>query len=177
MAYITRTRLLEHRSDRVKGMQEARMRRDSWDPTAPSVFLSHSHADQELVEPAANFLAGLGVKVYVDWMDPKMPAVTSKETAIILKLCIRIYRRFLVLVTERSLASRWVPWELGYADGIKKPSDLAIWPIRESLVATAPNEYIQIYPRIEQASDNNWYVFQPSSSQGALTVKDWLLAS
>lgn len=176
MAYITRTQLLEHRSDRVKGMQEARMRRSSWDPQQPSVFLSHSHADQELVEPAANFLAGLGVQVYVDWLDPRMPEITSGETATLIKLYIRAYRRFMVLVTERSLASRWVPWELGFADGIKKPTDLAVWPVSESLLTNAPNEYVQVYPRIAQANNDNWYVFQPGKTESAVTVKDWLLA-
>jgi hypothetical protein len=176
MAYVTRQELLEHRSDQPKGIVEARMRKANFDPNRPSVFLSHSHADKELVEPAANFLAGLGVELFVDWLDPHMPEVTSGETAKLLKVAIRAYRRFLVLVTERSLASRWVPWELGYADGIKKRSDLAVWPVRDSILATAPNEYIQIYPRIERADSGEWYVFDPGATTSSLSVRAWLLA-
>ena len=176
MAYFTRNRLLEY----ARGTQKARLaesvRASARSASTPSVFLSHSHADKDIVEPAANFLATLGVIVYIDWMDPEMPSVTNSNTAKRIREMIQLNRRFLVLATERSLESRWVPWELGYADGEKKFTDIAILPVSESLYRTAPNEYIQVYQRIEEADQGGWYVFQPGQDRSHTAVRDWLRA-
>jgi hypothetical protein len=88
---------------------------------------------------------------------------------------IRSNRRFLVLATERSLESRWVPWELGYADGVKRALDLAVLPVRESLLRDAPNEYVRVYSRIERADNEDWYVFKPGEHSSSLSVRGWLL--
>jgi hypothetical protein len=68
-----------------------------------------------------------------------------------------------------------VPWELGYADGKKAMIDIAVFPISESAYHKAPNEYIQVYHQIAEASNGTWYVFEPGKNQSSLTVKDWLL--
>lgn len=176
MTYITRNRLLEYARGTQKGRLAEAARSSTRTTSGPSVFLSHSHADRDIVEPAANFLASLGVIVYVDWMDPEMPAVTNPDTARRIREMIKLNRRFLVLATQRSLESRWVPWELGYADGEKKFSDIAILPVSESVYQTAPNEYIQVYQRIVEADQGGWYVFQPGKDRSSTTARDWLLA-
>jgi hypothetical protein len=96
------------------------------------------------------------VKVYVDWMDEGMPDVVSGETAKKIKLRIQEHRKFLVLVTEHSNDSRWVPWELGYADPTKGMDHIATFPVAETH-DFAQNEYLKIYPKLYSAT-GKWYV-------------------
>ena len=51
----------------------------------PMVFLSHKHDEQETLQDVVAFLKQEGVDVYVDWMDPSMPAYTNAGTAHSLK--------------------------------------------------------------------------------------------
>ncbi|MEO5716648.1 MAG: toll/interleukin-1 receptor domain-containing protein [Luteolibacter sp.] len=96
-----------------------------------TIFLSHSHKDKDLIQPAIAFLRSHGVSVYVDWMDEGMPDVVSGETAKKIKEKIRQQKKFLVMVTENSKDSRWVPWELGFADPVKGMDHIATFPIAE----------------------------------------------
>ena len=84
------------------------------------IFLSHSHKDRDIIEDALAFLLAWGQYVYVDWLDEAMPLSTSAETADKIKIKIKTLDKFIVLLTENSKESKWVPWELGYADGVKR---------------------------------------------------------
>jgi TIR domain len=129
----------------------------SWEAET-TIFLSHSHKDRDLIEPAIAFLRSHGVKVYVDWMDEGMPDVVSGETAKKLKDRIKQQKKFLVMVTENSKDSRWVPWELGFADSAKGMEHIASFPVRDGTYDFAQNEYMKIYPKIYFVSDK-WYVW------------------
>ena len=150
MAYLTLSEIRQ-KANFSDPIDQNRVRRSLSSKT--TVFLSHSHKDAELVVPVINFLLSLGVAVYVDWMDNSMPNVTSIETAKKLKDKIRETDRFLVLLSEQSVESKWVPWELGYADGVKRIEDIAILPVRRSSLTsdTVFNglEYMELYPVIQ----------------------------
>ena len=123
-----------------------------------SVFLSHSHKDKELIEPTLAFLRSHGVKIYVDWMDEGMSDTISGETAKKLKDRIRQQKKFLLLITENSKDSRWVPWELGYADSTKGMSHIAALPVANNTDFTH-NEYLDIYPKVV-VLNGAWKVYQ-----------------
>lgn len=93
-----------------------------------ATFLSHSSKDQVLVVGAVALLAEHGASVYIDKKDPALPPYTSAETAIGLKKRIRQSRNFVLLASENSKDSRWVPWELGIADQAKNLFRVAILP-------------------------------------------------
>jgi hypothetical protein len=80
----------------------------------------------------------------------------------ILKKEIRDASRFIVLVSPNSRFSRWIPWELGLADGYKDVAPIATLPITQSGIeeSWAKEEYFGLYPRIYQVG-NEWYVFDP----------------
>ncbi|MCI9876950.1 toll/interleukin-1 receptor domain-containing protein [Pseudomonas atacamensis] len=80
-------------------------------------FISHSSKDGELVEGAVEVIANHGGIPYIDDVDPAMPSHTSEETAQLLKKRIVECKRFVLLTSPNSKDSRWVPWELGVADG------------------------------------------------------------
>ena len=136
-----------------------------------TVFLSHSHKDKALIEPTLAFLRSHGVKIYVDWMDEGMPDTVSGETAKKLKDRIKQQKKFLVLVTENSKDSRWVPWELGYADSTKGMDYIAALPVADNSDFKY-NECLNIYPKIIVLNDV-WKVYQ-ADPPAIRDLTEWL---
>lgn len=130
-----------------------------------TVFLCHSHLDEELVKGVIVLLKESGWKVYVDWADVQMPEQPNRDTARRIQNKIVEHDYFLFLATRNSLASRWCPWEIGFADG-KKPID------RILILATADgngeygNEYLQLYSRVDLLSGGTLGLFQPGQNTG-----------
>jgi hypothetical protein len=147
-----------------------------------TVFLSHSHKDRDIIGKVIGFLLLQGTYVYVDWLDPDMPQTTCGETAAKLKSKIVDCGKFVVLVTENSVESKWIPWELGYADGVKPIENIAIFPLKR-YYNTADSyfsgiEYFQLYPIIKEGFiDGKSYfsVFPPDRLGGkGQFIKSWL---
>lgn len=139
-----------------------------------TVFLSHSHDDKTLVEPVRQLLAAQGVILYVDWKDPEMPTVTSPETARKIKLRISAADKFVMLASNTSLRSRWVPWELGIGDIEKGLPNVAVFPVKPDYGIWEGSEYVGIYSRIEEADSGELAVFEPGKNSGGILLKDWL---
>lgn len=137
------------------------------------VFLSHSHQDADIVEAAARLLAEQGVGVYIDWMDPGMPSETSPATAARIKQKIGANRKFALLVTENSRSSKWVPWELGCADGVRGLDHMAILAVEDRVGALNGSEYLGLYAQIAREVDGVWIVIRPGESKGP-TLASWL---
>lgn len=154
-------------------MSEARSGLNKTASRYRTVFLSHSHDDKALVEPVRKLLAGQGVILYVDWNDPDMPAVTSPETARKIKERIGSADKFVMLASNRSLKSRWVPWELGIGDVKKGVSNVTVFPVTPDYGTWEGSEYIGIYSRVEQADSGELAVFEPGQNKG-VTLKAWL---
>src|SRR3546814_18088347 len=59
-------------------------------------------------------------------------------------------KRFVLLASKNSKDSRWVPWELGVADGYKGLTKIALFPASDSSheQAWASWEYLGLYRRI-----------------------------
>lgn len=158
--YLTKAELsrFELRPSEVQ-LEKTRASRYASSPTKVTVFLSHSHKDAGLVKRAAAFLKSLGVEIYVDWLDGDMPSTTSPETAKKLKKKISEHKKFILLATENSRESKWVPWELGFADTKKGMKNIAILPVAESETTYKGTEFVGIYPLIRKSfSDGEWIV-------------------
>jgi hypothetical protein len=147
-----------------------------------TLFLSHSHEDRDIVEDAIAFLLTIGIYAYVDWLDPTMPKTTSGSTAQKIKERIQLCELFVVLLTENSRESKWVPWELGFADAKKRNQDISIFPIKRNYGTTDSNfdglEYMQLYQRISlgnlrSTGQDIAAVFSPNTSEGT-TLEGWL---
>ena len=173
MAIITESQLRQYGILNEYTERARQTRTSNRSAATATVFLSHSHQDRELVVGAVNFLANQGVRVYVDWLDPEMPEATNAATAARIKLAIGAHRKFIVLATERSLASRWVPWELGIADGSGKLPHTAILPVRRDNQSYSGNEYLDLYSRIIIADGGGAGVFPPNETNG-IALAAWL---
>lgn len=115
-----------------------------------STFLSHSSKDAELLPGVITILERHGASVYVDKKDETLPPTTSRTTASILRGRIRQCKKFIILTTKNSKDSRWMPWELGLADGYKATDNVAIFPGLDTATdhSWTEREYLGIYDRI-----------------------------
>jgi hypothetical protein len=127
---------------------EQRSLRSAMSADDKNTFLSHSSKDKNLIVGAIELLERHGGSVYVDVGDERMPDPPSVRTAEILRDAIRNTRRFVLLVTEQSKGSSWIPWELGLADGAKSVDSVALLPVIDGSGTWAEREYLGLYRRI-----------------------------
>ncbi len=162
--------------------------------TKTTVFLSHKHKDLEEIKEAAGvieFLEDMGIKVYIDSMDNKMPEQTSGDTASRIKEIIKYCDKFILLATAKAIESFWCNWELGIGDVHKYQKHIAILPVKEKgeyNYQYKGNEYLQIYPHIDYENGTSryindeiipkgYYVAKPRNKEGIRIItplKTWL---
>lgn len=121
--------------------------------SAPSfdIFLSHSFNDQQLVEGIMMSLQDLGFSVYVDWVHDKELSrdKVTPETAQVLRSRMAISKCLFFATTASSGDSKWMPWELGYMDGLNGKA--AILPVAQKVTeAYVGQEYLSMYPYVQQ---------------------------
>ena len=138
-----------------------------------SVFLSYSHYDDKLLTMVSVLLQCQGASVYIDRLDPELPAVPCTETAAVLRKRIAECDKLVVVAGESVSRSVWVPWELGFADGSKKEADVAILPIQEGDGRWKGTEYVGLYPAIKPVNDT-WLVVEPSNLFYGAPLSEWL---
>lgn len=113
------------------------------------VFLSHSMSDAQIVLGVKTILENqYGLKVYVDWIEDKQlnRELVTAATAELLRKRMKQSGSLFYLTTENSSKSKWMPWELGYFDGLK-PNKVAILPVLKSRYDDFKGqEYLGLYP-------------------------------
>ena len=124
-----------------------------------TAFLCHSHRDRELVEGFVTLLSEAGCDAYVDWADTEMPQSPNRVTAQRIKDKIAETDSFLFLATPNSVASRWCPWEIGYADARRGIDRVFVVPT-EGNGTVYGNEYLDLYRRIDRAFSTPLGVFE-----------------
>ena len=144
------------------------------------VYLEADSQDGEWLVGAIRVLEGHGATVYVDKKDPTLPPYTNKETAASLKNRIHQSRKFMLLASNNSKDSRWVPWELGIADEHKGLGRVAVFPAVDSKDETAWTswEYLGLYDRVvwgdlEGETGKVWMV-KDGRENTAVTLSTWL---
>ncbi|WP_322886917.1 toll/interleukin-1 receptor domain-containing protein [Sinorhizobium medicae] len=120
--------------------------RDTFD-----IFLSHSTGDAEIILGVRRILEETGKTVYIDWIDdPDLErGSVSGETAQALRKRMRQCSSLLYVYSQSSQKSRWMPWELGYFDGIN--GNVAVLPVIPDSgdLDFEKEEYLQLYPKID----------------------------
>lgn len=191
MSYISEFQLSQYRqrtktfsADNIVSLNESYYR----DKSKPMIFLSHKHDEHSILQDVIEFLKKEGVDVYVDWMDPTMPAYTNAETAHKLKQKIKVSDKFILIATPDSINSKWCNWELGLGDSEKYIDNIALFPINKDNRSFYGAEYLRIYPRIEYQDGTTkysgglfipkgYYVIYPSDKNEQSTIyslKGWL---
>ena len=121
-----------------------------------------------------------GGMIYIDEIDPEMPPYTTDETAALLKQRINQTKRFVLLTSNNSKDSRWVPWELGIADGAKGLGKIALFPASDNTNDDSWTswEYLGLYQRIvwgmlQGHQEELWMVLDHKANT-AVTLRSWL---
>lgn len=116
-------------------------------------FLSHSYRDAEIIYGLYRILSVIGHNTYVDWIeDPNDRSKTTPEIAERLRIRMNACKHLILIGTEYSRDSKWIPWELGYFDGSRRNS-VSILPIFETpdienRYDLKEQEYLGLYPQI-----------------------------
>lgn len=193
MSYITEIELSNYRSrnrtfsaDNIVGLNESALR----DKTRPMIFLSHKHDEHSVLQDVVAFFKKEGADIYVDWMDPTMPAYTNAKTAHKLKQRIKVADKFILVATSSAINSKWCNWELGLGDAEKYIEHIALLPINRPYENFNGAEYLKIYPRIEYQNrttkyvrggyvPRGYYVLYPANINGEselIRLRKWLKA-
>lgn len=157
MAYLTETQVLERASRVTDRMQKtASLVLESISAPADDtfdVFLSHSSAESEkILRGIKMMLEDCGLKVYVDkYCDPQLsPDKVTLDTADILRNRMRHSNTLLYVYSHHSKKSRWMPWELGFFDGLK--GAVGVIPVTLNQEETFKGEeYLNLYPYVDEA--------------------------
>ncbi len=131
-----------------------------------TAFLCHSHYDVTLVDGFVKFAKEMGWNLYVDWQDTSLPDKPDRNTADKIKYKIKECDIFLFLATKNSMQSRWCPWEIGYADGVKNIEKITIIDTIDDNGVHVGSEYLQLYRRLDVAADGKLAVFDPNARMG-----------
>lgn len=110
------------------------------------IFLSHSSKDQALIGGLKLLLEDYGLSVYVDWEDKNLdPNYVTPSTAKVLRNRMQNCRSLIYAYSDNAKHSRWMPWELGYFDGLKDQR-VAVLPISiEENSSIEGSEYVGLY--------------------------------
>lgn len=135
------------------------------------IFLSHSVRDARIVVGIRDWLISQSLTVYVDWIDdPEMDrSVVSRATAARLRERMKHSRSLLYATSRAAKASRWMPWELGYFDGLKGSVRVSIMPLDSSRDDEfVGEEYLGLYKQVEKVRADGRlepYVVRPLRTQ------------
>lgn len=144
------------------------------------VFLSYRREDRQWVEGIVRFLKGIGVTIYIDYLDETLEDATNESVAQKLRDRIKGSVKFITLATPNSSKSKWMPWELGLGDRIINYPNVAILPLSENPNIWPDQEYGKIYGRVEKITNpgafngEDWYIIYPGGEKKKF--KDWLIA-
>lgn len=145
------------------------------------IFLSHSYADKQIIPQLKYQLEKMGYSVYVDWITDRLLSRedVNKRTAEILQQRMKQSRCLIYATSDNSKKSRWMPWELGYFDGVKTKM-VGILPIKRYTNNFKDDfkgeEYLGLYYYIEKAlnQNNNLKLWVKENQETYIIFDDWL---
>ena len=179
MAYFTKNEARAAASERVGLGLESRVvlaeaMKRATDSQQFDIFLSHSSKDADLVLGVVELLERTGRKVYVDWIvDTQLDrSKVTKNTARQLRKRMGQCKSLIYMATDHASNSKWMPWELGYFDGLRK-SNVAIMPLTDTPDDTFQGqEYLGLYPEVTKSeyTDGEKDLFVEESGQRWTTL-------
>ncbi len=145
------------------------------------IFLSHSYRDADNILCLKKSIEGMGFSTYVDWIEDDQldRSKVTKDTAKTLRKRIIQCKCLLYVPSENSSNSKWMPWELGFADG-KKNGMAAILPILSTNIITdeyKEQEYLGLYYYITKAKPqggSNETLWVRESNSTYIIFSEWL---
>jgi hypothetical protein len=110
------------------------------------IFLSHTAADILEVDQVRSLLLEARFRVYCDrYDDPQLDrSHVTVATANTLRERMRRCNAMVFVMTRNSSESKWMPWELGFFDGVR--GTVLVYPVDEAALAAAhAQEYLKLF--------------------------------
>ena len=117
--------------------------------------MSHSLDDAEAVYGVKQMIEALNLRVYVDWIDdPTLDrGKVTVKTAAVLRERMKSCSSLVYAHSANSSNSVWMPWDLGYFDGLK-PQQVWVLPlVTNDDSKFKGQEYLGLYPPVEKLSN------------------------
>ena len=185
MGYITKSRLDNVTTKRSKsfnkGLSAPIILNESYNPNIVyDIFLSHSYLDKERIASLKIILESYGFSVYVDWIsdsDLNRDNV-NKQTATRIRNRMKNCKSLLYAISNNSTSSKWMPWELGYFDGIK--GKIALVPITETdNEYLRGSEYLELYPVVKEylikgTNEYALWLYKSEFSEAYVKIDLWI---
>lgn len=129
----------------------------------PVVFLSHKSEDKDYVESIGDYFINAGINIYLDKNDLQLQSAVKMEDSKKITECIQIgiskSDYILCFVSNKTMNSWWVPYEIGYGEKSKKQ----IATLIRKDVKYIP-DYLQIEENIKDISGINDFIKKISST-------------
>jgi hypothetical protein len=112
-----------------------------------------------MINGVRQILESEGLSVYIDWIDdPQLDRThVTVTTAVVLRRRMKESKTFLYATSSNASESKWMPWEIGFFDGLGG-GRIAIFPLVPSSTADFKGqEYLSLYPYIEKVTDARRY--------------------
>jgi hypothetical protein len=126
--------------------------------STPCVFLSHKSEDKTFVKTIGEYLTNSGLNIYLDENDVALQQATksydSKKITECIEKGISISTHMLCIVSDSTVKSWWVPYELGYG----KKSKLKLTTLKRKGTEIIP-DYLKVEEIIESKMEiNQWII-------------------
>lgn len=187
MGYITKSELdniTEYRKKHFSKGLSAPAILEAYNPNQKyDIFLSHSYLDKESIASLKILLEDYGYSVYVDWIsdaDLNRNSV-NKQTAERVRNRMKNCQSLLYAISNNSPTSKWMPWELGYFDGIN--GFIAIIPITQNSEEKVKGiEYLHLYPvvkeyKIKHSNEKKLWIIDKDYTNVYSLMDDWIYKS
>ena len=122
-----------------------------------NIFLSHSSLDASLVLAIYTVLTSRGYHVYLDRIHDRNlnRQNVTRHTADVIRKRMTQCDSLFVATTSNTPQSKWVPWELGFTDGLT--GNAAILPIVDNIYSSfAGLTYFDLYPTVGDRPSHVW---------------------
>lgn len=131
----------------------------------PCVFLSHKSEDKEYVKAIGEYIKNAGINIYLDVNDVELQkaakAYDSKKITECIERGISLSSHMLCIVSDNTVKSWWVPYELGYG----KKSQLPLATLKSKGKENIP-DYLKVEKVIESKDGiNDWLISILRSTQ------------
>lgn len=118
----------------------------------PRVFISHQKKDSDIANKIADYLLDAGIDIYFDQFDKSIDRSNPQSVVTAIQRGIENSSHMLVLFSNNTFGSMWVPWEIGYA--YRSPVALGVLRLKGVAKDKLP-EYLKVVKLISDIWDLN----------------------
>ena len=121
------------------------------------IFVSHKKEDRDAAKKVADYIMDSGIDVYFDEYDTSINRSNPKSVVNAIKQGMQLSTHMIVVFSNMTLESKWIPWEIGYGDATK--TEIRILKMIDIKKDRLP-EYMQVVKVLYDIYDLNAFIAQ-----------------